>query len=49
LIEQNRKTASQFGHQATIAKLLPITIELPVRKRPLWVRLALYQNAYRSN
>lgn len=48
LIQQNQKNAARFGHQATIAKLLPIALELPVRKRSLWVRLALYQNAYRS-
>jgi hypothetical protein len=48
LIEDNHENAEQFGHQATIAKLLPITLELPWRKRPLWVRLALYHNAHRS-
>lgn len=48
LIGRNQSYAARFGHQATIAKLLPIAVELPARKRALWVRFALYQNAYRS-
>lgn len=48
LIWKNRNNSARFGHQATIAKLLPIALELPPRKRPLWVRSALYQNAYRG-
>jgi tetratricopeptide (TPR) repeat protein len=49
LIQQNQSKVSRFGHQATIAKLLPIALELPPTKRPAYVRFALYQNAYRSN
>jgi hypothetical protein len=49
LILENQNSAARFGHQATISKLLPIALELPAPKRPLWVRFALYQNAYRSN
>jgi hypothetical protein len=48
LILENQHNAARFGHQATIAKLLPLALELPPRKRSLWVRAALYQNAYRS-
>ena len=48
LIEGNNRNAARFGHQATIAKLLPIALELPADKRARWVRFALYQNAYRS-
>jgi hypothetical protein len=48
LIQENLAKVSRFGHQATISKLLPIALELPANKRPLWVRFALYQNAYRS-
>lgn len=48
LIEENQSTAAPFGHQATIAKLLPLAAELPFNKRRLWVRIALYQNAFRS-
>jgi hypothetical protein len=48
LILENQSNAARFGHQATIAKLLPIALELPVRKRAPWVRFALYQNAYQS-
>lgn len=48
LIWKNQRNAARFGHQATIAKLLPIALELPARKRPVWVRFALYQNAYRD-
>lgn len=49
LIEANKANSERFGHQATIAKLLPIAIELPANKRPLWVRVALYQDAYRNS
>jgi hypothetical protein len=48
LILENQSNAARFGHQATIAKLLPLALELPPRKRPVWVRSALYLNAYRS-
>jgi hypothetical protein len=49
LILRNQSNAARFGHQATITKLLPLALELPTRNRVRWVRLALYQNAYRSN
>jgi hypothetical protein len=48
LILENQPNATRFGHQTTIAKLLPLALELPSRKRPLWVRTALYQNAFRN-
>lgn len=48
LILDNQMNSARFGHQATIAKLLPLALEVPARKRPFWVRIALYQNAYRS-
>jgi hypothetical protein len=48
LILENQHDAARFGHQATIAKLLPLALELPAPKRPVWVRFALYHNAYRS-
>ena len=48
LIRQNQSNVARFGHQATIAKLLPLALELPAGKRARWVRFALYQNAYHS-
>jgi len=48
LIQDNLTKVSLFGHQATTSRLLPIALELAANKRRLWVRLALYQNAYRS-
>lgn len=41
---------AQFGHQATIRKLLAITPELGFdsRLRSAWVRRALYENAFRA-
>jgi hypothetical protein len=49
LLEQNSNTAARFGHQATVAKLLAMTPELGLPKglQALWVRKALYQNAFR--
>lgn len=49
LIEQNHGNLERYGHQATISKLLPIALELPERQRPMWIRFALYQNAFRNN
>jgi len=49
LIHDNHSKISRFGHQATINKLLPITLELPPGQRAKWVRFALYQNASASN
>lgn len=48
LITQNQVHLTRFGHQATIAKLLPLTLELPKDKRAVWIRMALYQNAYKQ-
>ena len=48
LILQNQSNVARFGHQATIAKLLPLALELPAGQRARWVRFALYQNAHRS-
>jgi len=48
LIEQNQSKILRFAHQATIAKLLPLALELPSSKRLMWVRFSLYQNAFRS-
>ena len=50
LLSQHPEPAPQFGHQATIRKLLSITPELgfDARLRRLWVRRALYENAFRS-
>ena len=49
LVELNKTTAQGFGHQATISKLLSITPELGLSKglQALWIRKALYQNAFR--
>ncbi len=49
LIEENGTVALRFGHQATISKLLSITPELGLPKglQALWIRKALYQNAFR--
>lgn len=49
LIEQNKDKLTAYGHQATISKLLPIALDLPQHKRPMWIRFALYQNAFRNN
>jgi hypothetical protein len=40
--------AAQFGHQVTIRKLLAITLELNLdtRLQRMWVRRALYENAF---
>lgn len=50
LLSQHPDPGPQFGHQATIRKLLSITPELgfDARLRRLWVRRALYENAFRS-
>jgi hypothetical protein len=49
LLQENQTTATRFGHQATISKLLSITPELGLPKglQALWVRKSLYQNAFR--
>lgn len=43
--------ASHFGHQATIHRLLAITPDLGFdhRLRRMWVRRALYENAFRAS
>jgi hypothetical protein len=48
-VEKNKPVASRFGHQATISKLLSITPELGLPKglQAVWIRKALYQNAFR--
>jgi hypothetical protein len=50
LLNHHPKPPPQFGHQATIRKLLSITPELgfDARLRRIWVRRALYENAFRS-
>ena len=50
LLEGPPSPASQFGHQATIRKLLAVTPELGLdaRLRQAWVRRALYENAFRD-
>jgi hypothetical protein len=42
--------ARRFGHQATIHKLLSVTLELDLdtRLRRSWVRWLLYENSFRS-
>lgn len=49
IIGEAGTTASQFGHQATISKLLSITPELGLSRglQALWIRKALYQNTFR--
>jgi hypothetical protein len=49
LCEENLATAARFGHQATISKLLSMTLELGLPKglQAVWVRKSLYQNAFR--
>jgi len=48
-VAENHRVAGRFGHQATISKLLSITPELglPRGLMAVWVRKALYQNAFR--
>jgi hypothetical protein len=50
LLEKNRSTARQFGHQATISKLLKITPDQghSPGTRAARVRRALYENAFRN-
>jgi hypothetical protein len=50
LLEAAAIPAAQFGHQSTIRKLLTITPELGLddRLRSVWVRRALYENAFRA-
>ena len=50
LLDDNRATASQFGHQLTISKLLEITPDLGLSPGllPVWIRKALYFNATRN-
>jgi hypothetical protein len=49
LLEANREVAGRFGHQATVYKLLSMTLELglPRGLEAIWIRKALYQNAFR--
>jgi tetratricopeptide (TPR) repeat protein len=49
LIDDNHSKILHYGHQATINRLLPISLELPASQRSRWVRFALYQNASASN
>lgn len=48
LLDAHPGPAPQFGHQATIRKLLRVTPELgfDARLRKAWVRRALYENAF---
>ncbi len=48
-VVKNQALARRFGHQATISKLLIITPELglPRGLEAVWLRKALYHNAYR--
>jgi hypothetical protein len=50
LIGEDTGHLAQFGHQATIRKLLTITPELglDLRLQRMWVRRTLYENAYRN-
>jgi len=47
LLARNRNTSAQFGHQATLTRLLTITpsLNLPLPIRRDWIRQALYINA----
>jgi hypothetical protein len=49
LLAVNQPTAARFGHQATVSKLLSLTPELGLSRglEAIWVRKALYQNAFR--
>ena len=49
VVERNLPVASQFGHQASIAKLLRAIprLHLSDPQRQAWVRYSLYANAYR--
>jgi hypothetical protein len=49
LLVANQPTAVRFGHQATVSKLLSLTPELGLSRglEAIWVRKALYQNAFR--
>jgi len=49
LLAVNQQTAARFGHQATVSKLLYLTPELGLSRglEAIWVRKALYQNAFR--
>jgi hypothetical protein len=49
LLAVNQPTAARFGHQATVSKLLSLTPELGLSRglEAIWIRKALYQNAFR--
>jgi hypothetical protein len=49
LLALNHRAAARFGHQATVSKLLSLTPELGLSRglEAIWVRKALYQNAFR--
>jgi hypothetical protein len=48
LLERNHDASIGFGHQATVAWLLSLSPDLPLKLRPAWVRLALYENSFRN-
>jgi hypothetical protein len=50
ILQTSSQPATQFGHQATIHKLLALTPDLGLdsRLRRIWVRRALYENAFRN-
>jgi hypothetical protein len=49
LLAVTQQTAARFGHQSTVSKLLSLTPELGLSRglEAIWVRKALYQNAFR--
>jgi hypothetical protein len=50
LLNHHPEPPPQIGHQATVRKLLSVTPELNFdwRLRRIWLRRALYENAFRS-
>jgi hypothetical protein len=50
LLNSPRSLASEFGHQATISKLLRISADLPLpaADRYEWITMVLYENAFRN-
>jgi hypothetical protein len=48
LLEKYKGFSAGYGHQATVRKLLTMTLNLPKNIRPAWARFALSYNAFRN-
>jgi len=48
LLDRYREASAGFGHQATVSWLLSLSLALPRKIRPDWVRRALYENTFKD-